>query len=185
MSHLNIEIKARCSDHSKIRNILLTGNAVYAGIDHQLDTYFHTESGRLKLREGSIENYLIYYERENIAGPKSSNVNLYSSQAIGSLKEILIKAYRTIIVVDKRREIYYIDNIKFHLDTVKELGTFIEIEAIDYQGNIGKEKLYNQCNAFLEILEIEKTQLMAESYSDLLIKEKKQTKITHDGQGLI
>ena len=33
--------------------------------------------------------------------------------------------------MDKKREIYFIHNVKFHIDNVKNLGTFIEIEAID------------------------------------------------------
>ena len=31
-------------------------------------------------------------------------------------------------VVDKRRKIYFIGNVKFHFDTVDGLGTFVEVE---------------------------------------------------------
>ena len=59
MKVINVEIKALCSDHERIRCILLEKNADFIGMDHQVDTYFRTVSGRLKLREGTIENNLI------------------------------------------------------------------------------------------------------------------------------
>ncbi|MBU0536174.1 MAG: adenylate cyclase, partial [Nanoarchaeota archaeon] len=73
MPHKNIEIKARCSDHARIRDILLREKADFKGTDHQIDTYFNTCNGRLKLREGNIENSLIFYKREDKTGPKKSD----------------------------------------------------------------------------------------------------------------
>ena len=73
---LNVEIKARCSDPAFIRNYLLINNAEFKGIDEQTDTYFNVPNGRLKLREGNIENNLIFYERTNQAGPKNSHFQL-------------------------------------------------------------------------------------------------------------
>jgi adenylate cyclase, class 2 len=64
MHHLIVEIKARCSDPEKIRTILRARGARFAGLDHQVDTYFRVSAGRLKLREGKIENALIFYCRE-------------------------------------------------------------------------------------------------------------------------
>ena len=50
MKHLNIEIKAKCSDHEKIRDLLKSCKADFKGLDHQVDTYFKANHGRLKLR---------------------------------------------------------------------------------------------------------------------------------------
>ncbi len=109
--HLNIEIKARCSDPEKVRNILKEQGAEYKGLDHQIDTYFNVSHGRLKLREGNIENALIFYERSNQEGPKDSMVVLYSSQPGSNLKATLIGACGALVVVDKMRHIYFIDNL--------------------------------------------------------------------------
>jgi adenylate cyclase, class 2 len=73
--------------------------------------------------------------------------------------------------VDKKREIYFIDNVKFHIDEVKGLGTFVEIEAIDKDGTIGKDKLQEQCQSFLELFKIPQTDLISVSYSDLLMQK--------------
>jgi len=169
LPHINIEIKARTTELEKIREILKTNNADFIGVDHQVDTYFKVDSGRLKLREGNIENHLIYYERENTKGPKKSNVMLYKNNPDSNLKEILLKSLGVLTVVDKHREIYFIHNVKFHLDNVVGLGTFVEIEAIDKDGTIGNEKLLEQCNYYLNLLLILKEDLIATSYSDLLL----------------
>jgi adenylate cyclase class 2 len=171
MGHVNIEIKARCANPEGIRNILRERNADFRGVDHQIDTYFKINCGRLKLREGNIENCLVYYERENQTGPKQSDVILFPSTPGSRLKEILTRSLGILVVVEKQREIYFIDNVKFHLDTVRGLGSFVEIEAIDRDGTLGKDTLIAQCRGFLELLKIVSENLVASSYSDLLLSD--------------
>ncbi len=171
MSHLNIEIKARCHDLEQAKAILHASNARFAGLDHQVDTYFRISYGKLKLREGNIENNLIYYDRETKEGPKQSNVFLYRSPPDKCLKELLTAALGTLILVDKSREIYWIENVKFHLDNVLTLGTFLEIEAIDKTGDIGTHKLYEQCQQYMTTLNVQKEDLISQSYSDMLLKK--------------
>ena len=55
MSILNIEIKAQCDQPDRIRNILREHHADFKGTDRQIDTYFEVPEGRLKLRQGTIE----------------------------------------------------------------------------------------------------------------------------------
>lgn len=170
MSHQNIEIKARCADAAFIRQFLTDHMAEFKGTDEQTDTYFNVSTGRLKLRQGNIENSLIFYSRENIAGPKMSQVNLFP---VGSesdlLKQILINANGIKVVVKKKREIYFIDNVKFHIDEVDGLGSFVEIEAIDKDGSLGLEKITEQCAHYLQKLNIADEHLLTHSYSDLLM----------------
>ena len=136
----------------------------------KFDTYFKVNNGRLKLREGNIENFLVFYEREDKEGPKQSNVILFKSDPNSSLKEILLKSLGALVVVDKQREIYFIENVKFHIDIVKNLGTFMEIEAIDSDGTFTKEKLLEQCENYLQLFGIQKSDLISVSYSDLLLQ---------------
>ena len=171
MSHINIEVKARSDALDTIREILKSRNADFKGTDHQIDTYFKVRFGRLKLREGNIENYLIHYEREDKGGPKQSNISLYKPGPESSLKGLLAKALGILAVVDKHREIYFIDNVKFHLDRVKGLGTFVEIEAIDKDGNIGRDTLMKQCNFFIGLFKISQDDMVYSSYSDLLLRK--------------
>jgi predicted adenylyl cyclase CyaB len=169
MSHTNIEIKALCSRHDEIRNILLALHADFKGTDHQIDTYFHVPHGRLKLREGNIENNLIHYQREDTEGPKQADITLFRSSPGSPLKDILTKALGILVTMNKQREIYFMDNVKFHIDQVEGLGSFVEIEAIDADGTIWKEKLYEQCRYYLDLFGIQPDELVSGSYSDLLL----------------
>lgn len=172
MSFLNIEIKARCPDPGMIRNILSQRHAIFKGEDHQIDTYFICQHGRLKLREGNIEHHLIHYHREDKIGPKKSIVTLYRPEPDSTLKEILTHALGILVIVDKKREIYFIDNVKFHIDQITGLGSFVEIEAIDATGKIGTEKLQKQCEEYVALFQIRPTDLIDCSYSDMLLQNK-------------
>ncbi|MDB5198029.1 MAG: adenylate cyclase [Flaviaesturariibacter sp.] len=167
---LNYEFKAKTDRLDKLESLLKEKGPRYVGEDHQTDTYFNVPAGRLKLREGNIENTLIQYHRTNVAGAKQSDVLLYHHHPDPSLKAVLVKALGVKVVVDKRRRIYFIDNVKFHFDTVESLGTFVEVEAIDSDGSIGLEKLKEQCAFYSQLFEIQPEDYLAESYSDLLLK---------------
>src|SRR4026208_2605387 len=169
MSYLNVEIKAKCADPSFIRNYLLNNGADFKGLDEQRDTYFNVPNGRLKLREGNIENNLIFYTRNNQPGPKSSNFNLVKIEDAKGLKEVLERSCGIKMIIRKRREIYYISNVKFHIDEVPELGSFIEIEAGNILVNKTEAELFQQCNFYLNEFGIKEGDLIAGSYSDLLM----------------
>lgn len=171
MSWMNVEIKATCLDIKSIEKLLNDRQADYKGEDHQIDTYFNVEKGRLKLREGNIENALIHYNRSNERKPKMSSVTYYQPNESADLKATLIAALGVKVVVDKRRKIFFIDHVKFHVDQVEGLGTFVEIEAIDQDGTIGQERLRTQCYHYMEVLGIQESDLLAISYSDLLLEQ--------------
>jgi predicted adenylyl cyclase CyaB len=173
MPHLNVEIKARSNNPSFIRQYLTDHNADFKGIDGQTDTYFNVTHGRLKLREGNIENNLIYYNRNNQALPKSSQFNLVKIEDAKGLKEVLTKSCGIKMIVRKKREIYYIDNVKFHIDDVLELGSFIEIEAGNIMANKTEAELLEQCNFYLKEFGIKDEDLIAVSYSDMLMETNK------------
>ena len=169
MSHLNVEVKARCADPDRVRAILTGRRADFRGTDRQVDTYLHCRTGRLKLREGNIENSLIHYRRPDEAGPKQAVVTLYHPPPDPALKQILTESLGVMVVVEKTREIYFIDNVKFHLDAVDGLGTFVEIEAIDETGRIGPERLRAQCERYVALLGVSPPNLIDRSYSDMLL----------------
>jgi adenylate cyclase, class 2 len=169
MSHTNIEFKAKANNLDALDEKLQTLSPRFIGLDHQIDTYYDVEKGRLKLRVGNIENALIWYERSDFAGAKQSDIILYRHAPDNALKSILEKLHGIKVVVDKKRKIYFIDNVKFHFDRVEGLGTFVEVEAIDSDGSIGVEKLTKQCNYYASFFEIATQDYMELSYSDMLL----------------
>jgi predicted adenylyl cyclase CyaB len=87
------------------------------------------------------------------------------------------------VIVSKKRKIYFIENVKFHFDTIKKLGTFIEVEAIDTNGEFGIEKLKEQCDKYAAFFDIKPEDYISLSYSDLIL-EKDSTTETH-GAGVL
>ena len=172
MNIKNFEFKAKVDALEMYENKLLTLHPTFKGLDHQIDTYFNAKQGRLKLREGNIENSLINYDRENISGSKESQIILYQHEPNVALKNILIRQLGVKIVVDKKRKIYFIDNIKFHFDLVENLGTFIEVEAIDNKEEFTIEELKQQCDKYFSFFELTEQNIIDKSYSDLIIELK-------------
>lgn len=170
-TRLNVEIKARCAQPDAIRLKLRDLGAVYEGTDRQVDTYFNVTSGRLKLRQGHLETGLIHYARGDDARPRQADVTLYDPDDVPGLKQILRKALGLRVVVAKSRDIFWLGNVKFHVDEVAGLGTFVEIEAIDRDGTIGPEHLARQCQQFMDALGIAAADLEGRSYSDLVASE--------------
>ena len=175
MNIRNFEFKARVEELSSYENKLRTLNPEFIGTDNQTDTYFNVKNGRLKLREGNIENSLISYKREDIAGSKLSEVILYKHSPDEALKNILVQQLGVMTVVKKSRRIYFISNVKFHFDTIDNLGFFVEVEAIDCNGRFTTEELKEQCNRYLNFFGIDRESLADRSYSDM-IKEVAETK---------
>jgi len=165
----NIEIKARSNNIDFIRRTLCNLNAEFRGKDHQVDTYFVVKKGRLKIREGDIERCLVYYEREDKAIPKESEVFLYTMDSTKELKDILLQLFDVMVIVDKVREIYYISNVKFHLDSLVSLGNFVEIEVINDGENRDSTNMTKQCRYYMEKLKITDNDLINVSYSDMLL----------------
>lgn len=169
MSFLNVEIKAKCSNAGFIHNYLLQHHSDFRGVDLQTDTYFNVPNGRLKLRQGNIENNLIFYQRDNQPGPKQSHFHLVNIPDAEALKEVLAKSTGIKIIVEKKRSIYFIENIKFHIDEVKDLGSFIEIEASNKYADLPIEKLQMQCDYYMKEFQIKEEDLISVSYSDMLL----------------
>ena len=172
MSFINIEIKAKCFHPEKVEAFLLQAGAKFVGLDHQKDTYFNVPEGRLKLRQGNIENSLIFYQRPNQEGPKQSDFSLSKISDGSSMENVLAKALGVKVVVEKFRKIFYIQNVKFHIDEVPALGSFVEIEA----GNLSDPSktihdLHSQCALYMSAFNITDEDLIQNSYSDMLIEK--------------
>jgi predicted adenylyl cyclase CyaB len=173
MKHINYEIKARCSKkkQDKIKEILKQSEVLFAGIDNQTDTYFKVDKGRLKIRKSYFGDELIFYNRENRKNSKQSNIEVYNLSANSNLEKLIRDKCDILVVVEKKREIYFIDNVKFHIDKVKYLGNFIEIEAKSDNDSISMESIKKQCNYYKKLFKIQSKTLIKNSYSDMLLNK--------------
>ena len=169
--YLDVEFKARVADLAPVRERLQALGPRFAGLDHQRDTYFHVPHGRLKLREGTVETALIHYARADVAGVKRSDVTLYrpvSAAEAVVLGRVLTTALGVRVVVEKRREIYFVGHVKVHLDDVPGLGLFVEVEAISEGGARSEAALRADADAMRTALGLDGAPLEARSYADLV-----------------
>jgi adenylate cyclase class IV len=148
----------------------LKHQARFVGTDLQKDTYYNVAHGRLKLRQGTLESALIHYDCPASADLREGDTGYFSltGTPIELLGAMLEKAVGTTVVVQKSREIYFIDNVKFHLDAVEGLGSFVEIEALDPDDTSSMEMLSAQCCRYKEALGIRDEDVIRHAYSDLL-----------------
>lgn len=165
MRNINIQIKSKFDNHDKIRNLLKEKEAEYLGIDFQSDTYFNVRSGTLKLREGNLENKLMYEDDEN---DEKNDILLYKTQKNSSLKKILEKTYGIFEIIEKHREIYKIGNVKFYIDFTSQIGHTIGIEAIGKDGSHTKEQLLEQCEYYINLFGFKQWKFVQNSYSDMV-----------------
>jgi len=78
-------------------------------------------------------------------------------------------------VVAKRREIYFVGNVKIHLDRVRGLGRFVEVEAIG-KSRVRRRKSsikrnYEQARHFQKLFRVRRRDIVPQSYSDLILRK--------------
>ena len=172
MKHVNYEFKARLRDEVGVRAALKKLRARHIGNDRQIDTYFRVPSGRLKVREGRIENALIFYHRSDSPRPRRAQIEMMLLPRRNSIRSLLAASLGILTVVDKRREIYLVGNVKIHLDRVRGLGRFIEVEAVSHSR--GLKKIRAQARKFQKLLGVASSDILAKSYSDMVLKKSRR-----------
>lgn len=166
----NIELKARLVDPQVAAAIARSLVTDPPERQHQIDTYFAAEQGRLKLREIDGRGaQLVWYARADQAAAKSSDYRLVSVSEPAALKQALAAALGIIQVVEKVRQVFFYENVRIHLDEVEGLGSFLEFEAVLGPGvddAAGRAQVEFLQTAFQLCL----GDLIEKSYSDLLPK---------------
>jgi adenylate cyclase, class 2 len=164
----NIELKTRLRDPAAARAVAEALATKRLGVQHQVDTYFHCPHGRLKLRQiDGLSAQLVWYARPDQQGPKPSDYRLVPVANPETLKAALAAALGVRGVVEKRREIFLVDNVRIHLDDVAGLGHFLEFEAVlgaqhsDADGHAQLERLMRQ-------FDIQGADLLDGSYGEMV-----------------
>ena len=83
-----------------------------------------------------------------------------------SLEKSLAGAWGIRTVVDKRREVFFWNNVRIHFDQVVDLGVFVELEAV-LSDTISEEEGRRQADFLCTQLELPLSGLLKESYVDL------------------
>lgn len=178
----NLELKIKCEtmqDLKSIEALAQKHGAIYQDTIEQRDTYFRVSRGRLKLRERwlkeqneakPVDAELIYYNRP---GKRGSRISIYDVLPVSEpelLCAMLTKALRdTLVIVEKERILYIYKNTRIHLDTVKMLGTFVELETVIDEA-MSMEDVKAEHQSVIAFLGLGALLPIPSSYSDLLMK---------------
>lgn len=163
----NIELKARLASLDDARETAQRLATERLPDQHQVDTYFRCNQGRLKLREINGERAeLIWYDRPDQTEPKASRYCLVPVEDPAAVKQSLVAALGVRQVVDKHREIHLYHNVRIHLDRVADLGDFLEFEAV-LGPDVNADKGHSQVRHLREQFGIADDDLKTGSYADI------------------
>ncbi|MFH1311713.1 MAG: class IV adenylate cyclase [Candidatus Eisenbacteria bacterium] len=164
----NIEIKARIRS---IADVITRVAAIATDGPTEIvqdDIFFDCDTGRLKLRILSEERgELIYYRRADQQGPKESFYLLSPTESPYSLLEVLSLSNKQAGRVEKHRTLFLAGRTRIHLDCVKGLGDFLELEVVLDDGKSAETGIA-EAHAMMEQLGIDESQLVEGAYVDLL-----------------
>ncbi len=147
---LEVEIKARCNDLDAVKHSIIDMGGQYISTEEEDDSYFNhpardfgSTDEALRIRKAYTAYYLTY------KGPKlggktktrfEKEVQIYDAQA---MQEILQKlGFILYGRVQKKREVYLLNEITICCDYVKDLGTFVELEMINNNREEAEKRLF-------------------------------------------
>lgn len=130
----NFEAKFDCDDLDHAERQAQTLGAAFVDELVQTDTYFLVPQGRLKVREQQApeqNSELIEYFRED--SPQIRLSRYVRTPLPDPQKTIATLTERygpPSAIIRKRRRLYLIGDARIHLDSVEDLGAFVEIEVV-------------------------------------------------------
>jgi predicted adenylyl cyclase CyaB len=167
----NVEIKARVGDVEKLEGLVYELTESLGTVLEQEDTFFNVPNGRLKLRivDSNPHGELIQYTRWDQKGPKECQYSITKIEDAESLKQSLGNALGFMGIVKKKRQLYFFGQTRIHLDTVKGLGSFMELEVVLEEGQTVEEG-EKEAHSLMEKLDIQQEDLVSTAYMDLILQ---------------
>ena len=171
------EIKIKVENLEKIRNKLQEMNANFLGVIEESDVYFLHPCRDFRRTDEALR-VRIYNDKLELTykGPKISdkikareeiNIEL-RHEDLQKIVELLEKlGFKKFLKVKKRREVYRIGGFEVNLDSIEDLGDFIEVELKSACKD--EKEASNMLTNFVEKLGLEPKSIL-KSYLELLIE---------------
>lgn len=160
----NLELKIKLDTHKEIIRLLKKMKAENAGTLKQKDTYYKIKNGLLKLRCVNGRFELIKYLRDEKGKKRWSDYELLYLEGKNPEK-YLSQLFLTDTIVEKKRILYIYDGTRIHLDTVKNLGLFLELETVVDKGLKDAERRFND---IVNRLKLDLSKQIKKSYKNLI-----------------
>lgn len=164
---VNLELKIEINDKDAVIQHLGSIRAEFKGELNQTDVYYSFINGLLKLRLENGTQSLIKYLRNENEGERWSDyriISLSRDDAREYFKDILEEE----AVVEKKRLLYLYDNTRIHIDDVKGLGSFLELETLVLNGKEDAEKRFETIAGLLALNRVNE---IRKSYRDLILEK--------------
>jgi len=165
---VNLELKVKVKSHKNFKTILEKTGTENRGLLNQKDIYYFVPNGLLKLRIENGRESLIFYNRDEAGKNRWSDYKVVYFENRGSEK-LFSSIFRIETVVQKKRKLYYLNNTRIHLDSVKELGSFLELETLVLNGKADARKRFNEVKKILKLNSFDEIKA---SYRDLMLNKK-------------
>lgn len=168
---VNLELKIKLSSFDEVKNILNKNQIEFIGTLNQKDIYYKkVNSGSLlKLRIENGKKSLIYYSRDE---KKQNRWSDYYVTAIDGkdAEKVFEVIFGVKTVVEKQRSLYYFMDTRIHLDEVKNLGFFLELETLIIKD---KKDAKLRFEKVIDTLNLDTGKQIRKSYSDLIKQNSK------------
>lgn len=164
---LNIEVKAKNNNPSRINEALTKLGLTPAAHLWQEDTFFAVPRGRLKIRcdeAGQCE--LIYYRRRNEPGLKVSSYFRRSPNDIETSRMQLTTLFGIKNIIKKKRTLFLLGGARVHLDHVDGLGDFVEIE-VPMITRSDENRAKHTARRIMKELSITEDELLSTAYEEM------------------
>lgn len=169
---IEIEVKAYAKNLEQVENKIKKLNAKFIESISEKDIYFShplknfgksDEALRVRIAD---KTFLTYKGKKLDRETKTREEFEVKVSNAETMIEILKRLeFKLVRVVEKQRKIYSLNNFKICLDKVKNLGSFVEIEAKEKNIEKGKKDIFK----LMKKLNLKKTERM--SYLELLIEK--------------
>ena len=164
----NLEVKIKFDSFGGIKKILKEIGAEFTATLYQKDVYYKNSDGLLKLRiENGVES-LIHYKRNENSKNRWSNYSLLKFKD-GKAEKFFKQIFEIEIVVEKKRLLYMYNNTRIHLDKIKHLGNFLELETLVLNGQADAKKRFKEIAV---LLKLDMKNQIKKSNRDLMLEKK-------------
>ena len=161
----NLELKIGVTSHQSLKKILKQIGAENKGMLNQKDVYYSVPNGLLKLRIENGNESLIFYNRNENDKSRWSDFEVLKFTN-GKGEKFFSNLFDVEVIVKKERELFYYDDTRIHLDTVKYLGKFLELETLVINGKADAKKRFAK---IISLLKFDESKQIRKSYRDLLM----------------
>lgn len=150
MERYEVEVKAWCSDHGKMAEMLKQKGAVMAGLEEEDDIYFNHPARDFKKTDEALrirksgEKIILTYKGPKFSGQVKSRTELETEVKDFDVMCAVLSSLGFVRSgsVFKTRTVYRLGCTEFCLDSVRDLGNFVEIEKTGQdRGRLEKEVL--------------------------------------------